>query len=145
MQPLEPYQRRLIFVLLFVVLVGVILKTVDRQRQALSFDIEAFLDGYKYSAPLDTSKPEVLATSDALRLQDLDPENSDSRDSKPIINVNKADMGQLQMLPGIGPVLAAEIIAYRDSAGPLQAPDDLLKVKGIGRIKLANMIEYIEF
>jgi competence protein ComEA len=62
-----------------------------------------------------------------------------------IINMNKADVGQLQRLPGIGPVLARNIVAYRDSAGNFNYAEDLLKVSGIGPKKLSNIIERIEF
>ena len=56
------------------------------------------------------------------------------------INVNSAAQEELESLPGIGPKLAQEIIAGR----PYQTVDDLLKVKGIGEKKLAQLKDLIE-
>jgi competence protein ComEA len=46
-------------------------------------------------------------------------------------------------LPGVGPVLAERIVAYRDANGPFQAVEDLLEVPGIGEAKLAAMRDLV--
>ncbi|MEY4070688.1 MAG: hypothetical protein RL721_1302, partial [Candidatus Eisenbacteria bacterium] len=43
-----------------------------------------------------------------------------------------ASAAELDALPGIGPVLAARIVAHRDRHGPFRSPDELLAVPGIG-------------
>jgi len=49
------------------------------------------------------------------------------------VNVNSADAATLaQELDGIGPAKAAAIVEYRQKHGPFRAPEDLLKVQGIG-------------
>jgi competence protein ComEA len=48
------------------------------------------------------------------------------------INVNTATAAALCELPGIGPYLAARIIAYRDAHGPFEKAEDLDAVEGIG-------------
>lgn len=48
------------------------------------------------------------------------------------LNINTATAGQLQELPGVGPVLAERIVAYRDQHGPFASVDDLDNVEGIG-------------
>lgn len=48
------------------------------------------------------------------------------------ININKAKASDLEALPGIGPALAARIVAYRQENGPFKKVDSLTKVKGIG-------------
>jgi competence protein ComEA len=48
------------------------------------------------------------------------------------LNLNTADAKALQALPGIGPVLAERIVAYRWEHGPLQTVEELLRVPGIG-------------
>lgn len=55
------------------------------------------------------------------------------------VHVNSADVGQLQQLPGVGPVLAERIAAYRDANGPFVTVEDLLDVPGIGEGKLASL------
>lgn len=57
------------------------------------------------------------------------------------INLNTADEEQLQELSGIGPALAANIIAYRTEHGPFQSWEDVLNVSGIGEAKLAGIKE----
>ncbi len=48
------------------------------------------------------------------------------------VNVNTASAEQLIELPGIGDVLAARIVAYREEHGPFESLDDLKQVSGIG-------------
>jgi competence protein ComEA len=47
------------------------------------------------------------------------------------LNINTATVDQLDLLPGIGPVKAAQIIAYRSQNGPFTAIEDLQNVPGI--------------
>jgi competence protein ComEA len=54
------------------------------------------------------------------------------------ININRATAGELDSLPGIGPVLASRIIDYRKANGPFISVDDLQKVSGIGVSKFAQ-------
>lgn len=53
-----------------------------------------------------------------------------------LLDLNRADAAALVSLPGVGPVLAERIVAYRDSAGPFLAVDSLVAVKGIGSATL---------
>jgi competence protein ComEA len=49
------------------------------------------------------------------------------------VNINSADAGTLaRELEGIGPAKAQAIVEYRQKNGPFKAPEDLLKVQGIG-------------
>lgn len=48
------------------------------------------------------------------------------------IDINSASAAELTELPGIGPVLASRIVAYRAEHGPFQTLDALTAVKGIG-------------
>jgi competence protein ComEA len=50
------------------------------------------------------------------------------------VNLNSADAATLaKELDGIGPAKAAAIVDYRQKNGPFRAPEDLLKVEGIGQ------------
>jgi competence protein ComEA len=55
--------------------------------------------------------------------------------------LNRASAKELESLDGIGPVLAARIIAYRNQNGPFLTVEDLLKVSGIGAAKFAQFKE----
>lgn len=48
------------------------------------------------------------------------------------ISINNASATQLDELPGIGPVLADRIVAYRSANGPFGSIDELSDVSGIG-------------
>lgn len=60
-------------------------------------------------------------------------------DSAGPIDVNTARASQLDELPGIGPSLAAAIIAYRTEHGPFATLDALEQVPGIGPSKLSQL------
>lgn len=53
-----------------------------------------------------------------------------------LIDVNRATAVQLEALPGVGPAIAAAIVAHRDDRGPFGTVDELLAVPGIGPAKL---------
>jgi competence protein ComEA len=55
------------------------------------------------------------------------------------VRVNTADAAALEGLPGVGPVLAERIVAYREAHGPFGVIEDLLEVPGIGESKLAAL------
>ena len=49
-----------------------------------------------------------------------------------LIDLNAATAQELELLPGIGPVMAGRIIAYREAIGPFTSVDDVENVPGIG-------------
>ncbi|MBN2112515.1 MAG: ComEA family DNA-binding protein [Acidimicrobiia bacterium] len=55
------------------------------------------------------------------------------------VHINLASVEELESLPGVGPVLAQRIVAYRTEHGPFQTIEDLLDVPGIGEGKLAAL------
>lgn len=59
------------------------------------------------------------------------------------VSINRASAGELEALPGVGPVLAERIVAYREANGPFREVEDLLDVPGIGESKLASMRDLI--
>jgi len=62
-----------------------------------------------------------------------------------LININKASLEELILLPGIGKKTALEIIEFRNSQGLFSSPEDLVRVKGIGPAKAALIKERICF
>ena len=59
------------------------------------------------------------------------------------VRVNRASPGELEQLPGVGPVLAGRIASFRDENGPFATVEDLLDVPGIGEGKLAAMRDFV--
>ena len=59
------------------------------------------------------------------------------------IDINRADAAALELLPGIGPALAGDIIAWREECGGFKSEYELLAVRGINSAVLAGFIDYI--
>ncbi|MEI7884266.1 MAG: helix-hairpin-helix domain-containing protein [Clostridia bacterium] len=69
--------------------------------------------------------------------------NNSLEQSENKININQANVQELVSLNGIGEVIAARIIEYRDNNGIFAKPEDLLNVSGIGPKKLEGFIAQI--
>ncbi len=55
------------------------------------------------------------------------------------VDLNRADESDLIALPGIGPMKAEAIIAYRKKHGSFARVEDLRKVRGFGRKSVARL------
>ena len=60
------------------------------------------------------------------------------------VNINTADVKELEGLPGIGPAKAKAIVDYRKEHGLFTTVDDLSKVQGIGPKMLEQLRNQIE-
>ena len=60
------------------------------------------------------------------------------------ISINKASADELELVPGIGPVMAGNIIDYRKSVIRFQNIEELMNVSGIGEKTLEKMRPYIK-
>ena len=70
------------------------------------------------------------------------PETEPAAPAGPV-DINTADLDQLQTLSGIGPVLAQRIIDYREANGPFSSVEELLEVKGIGEATLEKVRDQV--
>jgi len=59
------------------------------------------------------------------------------------IEINRASAAELEALPGVGPVLAERIVAYRREHGPFRAAEELMAVRGVGPKSFARMRQRI--
>jgi len=59
------------------------------------------------------------------------------------IDLNTATEAQLDALPGVGPVTARAILAWRTANGRFTAVDQLAEVDGIGPARLARLRELV--
>lgn len=57
------------------------------------------------------------------------------------ININAAPAAQLEGLPGVGPVLADRIVAYREQHGPFASVGELESVTGVGPAIVAALAD----
>ncbi len=81
-------------------------------------------DASLISQPIAKSLPVSQAESQAFEPQ---PMSAIKR-----IDLNTASLGELDLLPRIGPALAARIIADREENGAYETIDELERVRGIG-------------
>lgn len=61
------------------------------------------------------------------------------------VDVDLADAAALEGLPRIGPVMAARIVANRDSLGPFGSLKELQRVKGVGPALARVVSPYVTF
>ena len=67
-----------------------------------------------------------------------DPSNDGTGADVPLsLDLNTATEQELEQLDGVGPAIAANIVAYRQEHGGLTSIDELDEVSGIGDAKLA--------
>jgi competence protein ComEA len=59
-----------------------------------------------------------------------------------MVNINTASQAELEELPGVGPVTAQAILAFRSEHGAFTAVDELLEVSGIGEATLAKIAPF---
>jgi competence protein ComEA len=88
-------------------------------------------------------QPAVLGSSVSPGSTAPVPTNSASRPPKggpaQTINLNTATVQQLDTLPGVGPVMAAAIVAWRQANGKFTSVDQLGEVDGIGPGRLEKL------
>jgi competence protein ComEA len=71
------------------------------------------------------------------------PATENNAASQGLVDLNTATVEQLDTLPGIGPVTAAAIIAWRDANGRFTSVDQLGDVDGIGPARLEKLRELV--
>jgi competence protein ComEA len=88
-------------------------------------------------------QPAVLGSSVSSGSAAPGPPSSPSRPAKgaptALINLNTATVEQLDTLPGVGPVRAAAIVAWRNANGRFTSVDQLGEVDGIGPGRLEKL------
>lgn len=84
-------------------------------------------------APQETQEEAPLELEEA---EQQTPQLSAPTEEEPL-NLNTATQAELELLPGIGPVLAQAILDYRDSFGGFSAKEQLMEVSGIGEKRYA--------
>jgi len=91
--------------------------------------------GGRFRKPSDIRKIYGLDSARAERLEQFivigHDKNGTNSSQRPLIDLNRCDSATLEMLPGIGPVLSARIIKYRNLLGGFVSVDQLKEVYGL--------------
>ncbi len=139
MSSFRPVDVRIIVFLSILVLIGSVLTLLKRQGALSDLDLGIFLenDPYRYSYRSSEFTPDNDLSSSVK--DSLAQSESEAIKAYKKMNLNRAGFYDLQSLPGIGPVIAERILAYRDSVERFEVVEDLLKVKGIGPAKYKRL------
>ena len=71
------------------------------------------------------------------------PDDATSARSLSKIDINTATANELEILPGVGEVIAARIVTYREQHGPFRSVDDLIHVEGISDRAIDELRELV--
>jgi competence ComEA-like helix-hairpin-helix protein len=138
---MTPYTRPQLIVLLLVVIVAGAGLGVGHWRRAYP-DHAAWLERIdRAPAPFSPSIGDLPPAGWRRRHEPppAAPSTAVTPGSADLIDINRATLGELRTLPGIGAVLAARIVEAREREGPFSSIDDLTRVRGISRAKLARL------
>jgi competence protein ComEA len=83
--------------------------------------------------------------SEVANAPSTDAPQIDGKASAPgsLVDINAATVEELDTLPGVGPVTAAAIIAWRDANGSFTSVDQLGDVDGIGPARLEKLRDQV--
>ncbi len=60
------------------------------------------------------------------------------------ISINTSTAKELEAIPHIGPHMAKKILYYRSLHGPFKSKEEIMKIKGIGRVRFSQLKSFIE-
>ena len=102
-----------------------------------------FLGKQNQSAPYQVSTTKQEQQETTVQPEQSRPEKPDSLLEGERIDLNEADLYDLQRLPGIGEKRARDILAYRQENGPFESVEDLTLVNGIGDGIMEELRDYV--
>lgn len=112
----------------------------DLNHVNLAYELQ---DGQKIYIPSIEEKNEEIEYITSGSGNNVIVEESHQQGVSQKVNINQAGQAELEELPGIGPSLASQILAYRNANGNFKQIEDLQNVKGIGEAKFNNIKEYV--
>ena len=119
-------------------------RVADVIESAGGFTEDAATNKINLARPIaDGEQIDVLSNDDATDHTSSEEAPSNTGQPAGPVNINSANEAQLDTLPGVGPSVAAKIIASREAEGPFTSKEDLQRVSGIGPKKYAELEAYI--
>ena len=111
----------------------------------VTFTLAFFLGRRSIHAQVTTERlPETEESAPAAQTRAPETDAVPTRQAPPArIELNSADAATLEGLPGIGPVLAERIVAWRDEHGRFVSAEQIKDVEGIGEGKYAEIKDLI--
>ena len=136
---MTPYTRHQLLVLLVVLLTAGLGLAVGHWRRAHPMLVERVEQLERLAAPdapeTPTAQRRAVGALPRAAPSGLAPrQRSQATKAEPApVDLNHAGAAELVGLPGVGPALAARIVAAREASGPFGAVDDLRRVRGLPR------------
>ncbi len=114
-------------------------------RQIAAVDSAVTLGGPRRAQRSRTESTERSAVSPGYASANGSATAPGAVEMPPPVDLDRATAPELDELPGIGPALAARIIADRDANGPFGSLEALQEVKGIGPSLAARLSPRVTF
>lgn len=115
-------------------------RTQDAVEAAGGFSADADSDAVNLAALLDDEEQIFVPRQGQSPQPSPEKQDQDQAgEAGPLVNINTALQAELETLPGIGPVLAQRILAYREEHGPFATIEELVDVPGIGPEKFEHL------
>jgi competence protein ComEA len=145
---MTPYTRHQLLVLMVVLLAAGLGLAVGQWRRGHPALVERVEQLERRPAPdapesptaprgvvgaLPRAAPSGLASHARARSLAPRPRSRAAKAAPAPVDLNHAGAAELVGLPGVGPALAARIVAAREATGPFGAVDDLRRVRGLPR------------
>jgi competence protein ComEA len=89
---------------------------------------------------LSTGNAVLIESGDRLIVREMENTNKIALDIP--INLNKATIDDLVLIPGIGEKTAHQIVRFREKWGNFKKLDDMMKIRGIKEKKFSKMKKY---
>ncbi len=106
------------------------------------------VDGERLWVPMpgEEPPPELPAPPEPLTVSgsgSADAIGQASDDDQAVVDLNTADQAELETLPGVGPVTADRILAWRAEHGTFATVEELMEVSGIGERTLEQLRPHV--
>jgi competence protein ComEA len=125
-------ERRALWFLAAVALSGSVVRIVRSRAPEPATDPALQRQIGRVDSALDRRARSGRSAGDARRGSSKAPNPAPGTQHPVLLDLNQADAAALEALPGVGPALAARIIAARDSLHGFRALDGLCALRGVG-------------
>lgn len=124
--------------LVFVILIGLGMLIFSNYLEKEAANTQKAVAGLKTENEKLRQELSVKATQTVVASSATTGENQTSK-----ININTATATELDKLPGVGPVRAADIISYREKNNGFKTIEDLKNIKGIGDVSFEKIKDLV--
>lgn len=114
------------------------------ERKTLEFEEEQKAVAAKYDPPAEENQIIGEIHTNSSKQQQTDKPNPKKELIPVSVNINTADIEELQLLPGVGKTYAERILEYRKTNGNFTSVEELINIKGIGEKRLEKIKPFIK-